>query len=69
MSSLVSLISQASGEQASGLGQASTGLEQIDDVTQQNNISSQECAQAAGHLSERAAAMQQALSRFKVRRR
>ncbi|MNF33838.1 Methyl-accepting chemotaxis protein II [compost metagenome] len=69
VSNLVSLISQASGEQASGLGQASTGLEQIDDVTQQNNISSQECAQAAGHLSERAAAMQQALSRFKVRQR
>jgi methyl-accepting chemotaxis protein len=67
VSNLVSLISLASGEQASGLGQASIGLEQIDDVTQQNNISSQECARAAGQLSEHAAAMQHALSRFKVR--
>ena len=68
VSTLVSLIYQASSEQASGLRQASIGLEQIDEVTQQNNASSQECAAAAQQLSERAAAMQRALSSFKVKR-
>ncbi|OEC66676.1 chemotaxis protein [Pseudomonas sp. AP19] len=68
VSTLVSLIYQASSEQASGLRQASIGLEQIDEVTQQNNASSQECAAAAQELSERAAAMQRALSTFKVKR-
>ena len=68
VSSLVSLIYQASSEQASGLRQASVGLEQIDEVTQQNQSSSQECASAAKQLSERAAGMQRALNRFKVKR-
>lgn len=67
VSSLVSLIYQASSEQASGLQQASIGLEQIDEVTQQNQANSQQCAQAAKNLSERANAMQQSLSRFKVK--
>lgn len=67
VSSLVSLIYQASSEQASGLQQASIGLEQIDEVTQQNQTNSQQCAVAARNLSERANAMQQSLSRFKVK--
>ncbi|SFV01060.1 methyl-accepting chemotaxis protein [Pseudomonas sp. OV546] len=67
VSSLVSLIYQASSEQASGLQQASIGLEQIDEVTQQNQTNSQQCAVAARNLSERASAMQQGLSRFKVK--
>lgn len=67
VSSLVSLIYQASSEQASGLQQASIGLEQIDEVTQQNQHNSQQCAVAAKNLSERANAMQQGLSRFKVK--
>ncbi|WP_373682390.1 methyl-accepting chemotaxis protein [Pseudomonas sp. NIBRBAC000502773] len=67
VSSLVSLIYQASSEQASGLQQASIGLEQIDEVTQQNQVNSQQCAVAAKNLSERANAMQQGLSRFKVK--
>jgi methyl-accepting chemotaxis protein len=67
VSSLVSLIYQASSEQASGLQQASIGLEQIDEVTQQNQANSQQCAVAARNLSERASSMQQGLSRFKVK--
>jgi methyl-accepting chemotaxis protein len=67
VSSLVSLIYQASSEQASGLQQASIGLEQIDEVTQQNQVNSQQCAEAAKNLSERANSMQQGLSRFKVK--
>ncbi|WP_425262814.1 methyl-accepting chemotaxis protein [Pseudomonas paraveronii] len=67
VSSLVSLIYQASSEQASGLQQASLGLEQIDEVTQQNQANSQQCAVAARNLSERASSMQQGLSRFKVK--
>jgi len=68
VSSLVSQIYQASSEQASGLQQASVGLEQIDQVTQQNQMNSQDCAVAARDLSERAAVMQKGLSRFKVKR-
>nr|BFE94206.1 hypothetical protein GCM10020185_47420 [Pseudomonas brassicacearum subsp. brassicacearum] len=70
VSSLVSLIYQASSEQASGLQQASIGLEQIDEVTQKKNQSnSQECAVAAKDLSERASLMQRVLGRFKVKKR
>lgn len=68
VSSLVSLIYQASSEQASGLQQASIGLEQIDEVTQKNQSNSQDCAVAAKDLSERASLMQRVLGRFKVKR-
>jgi methyl-accepting chemotaxis protein len=68
VSNLVSLIYQASSEQASGLQQASIGLEQIDEVTQKNQSNSLECAVAAKDLSERAALMQRELGRFKVKR-
>lgn len=68
VSSLVSLIYQASSEQASGLQQASIGLEQIDEVTQKNQSNSQECAVAAKDLSARASLMQGELSRFKVKK-
>ncbi|MEB0046134.1 MULTISPECIES: methyl-accepting chemotaxis protein [unclassified Pseudomonas] len=68
VSSLVSLIYQASSEQASGLQQASIGLEQIDEVTQQNQSNSQNCAVAAKDLSARASLMQRELSRFKVKK-
>jgi methyl-accepting chemotaxis protein len=67
VSSLVSLIYQASSEQASGLQQASIGLEQIDEVTQKNQSNSHECAIAAKDLSERASLMQRVLGRFKVK--
>lgn len=68
VSSLVSLIYQASSEQASGLQQASLGLEQIDEVTQQNQSNSRDCAAAAKDLSARASLMQRELSRFKVKK-
>lgn len=68
VSNLVSLIYQASSEQASGLQQASIGLEQIDEVTQKNQSNSQECAVAAKDLSERASLMQRVLGRFKVKK-
>lgn len=68
VSNLVSLIYQASSEQASGLQQASLGLEQIDEVTQQNQSNSQECAVAAKDLSARASLMQRELGRFRVKK-
>ncbi|MCH5516484.1 chemotaxis protein [Pseudomonas syringae pv. syringae] len=68
VSSLVSLIYQASSEQASGLQQASLGLEQIDEVTQQNQSNSRDCAASAKDLSVRASLMQRELSRFKVKK-
>ena len=68
VSSLVSLIYQASSEQASGLQQASLGLEQIDEVTHQNQSNSQECAVAAKDLSARASLMQRELGRFRVKK-
>ncbi|WP_277373958.1 methyl-accepting chemotaxis protein [Pseudomonas sp. AA-38] len=68
VSSLVSQIYQASSEQASGLQQASVGLEQIDEVTQKNQSNSQACAVAAKELSERASVLQRELSRFKIKR-
>ena len=68
VSSLVSLIYQASSEQASGLQQASLGLEQIDEETQQNQSNSQECAVAAKDLSARASLMQRELGRFRVKK-
>ncbi|MEN4960841.1 methyl-accepting chemotaxis protein [Pseudomonas syringae] len=68
VSSLVSLIYQASSEQTSGLQQASLGLEQIDEVTQQNQSNSRDCAASAKDLSVRASLMQRELSRFKVKK-
>ncbi|QVX15707.1 HAMP domain-containing protein [Pseudomonas congelans] len=68
VSSLVSLIYQASSEQASGLQQASLGLEQIDEVTQKNQSNSRDCAASAKDLSVRASLMQRELSRFKVKK-
>ncbi|OEC35410.1 methyl-accepting chemotaxis protein [Pseudomonas cuatrocienegasensis] len=68
VSNLVSQIYQASSEQASGLQQASIGLEQIDEVTQKNQSNSQACAVAAKELSDRASLMQRELSRFKIKK-
>ena len=68
VSNLVSQIYQASSEQASGLQQASIGLEQIDEVTQKNQSNSQACAVAARELSDRASVMQRELSRFKIKK-
>ena len=66
-SDLVAEIAAASNEQAQGVRQISIGVEQIDQVTQQNTASSEEGAAAAEELSSQAEAMKQMLARFTLR--
>ncbi len=61
---LLEEIAVASNEQAQGISQVSTGLAQIDQVTQQNTASAEESAAAAEELSGQALQMQEMLKRF-----
>lgn len=64
---LVNEIAEASNEQAQGVSQVSQGLSQIDSVTQQNTANAEETASAAEELSGEAKALQDLLSRFKLK--
>ncbi len=61
---LLEEIAAASNEQAQGISQVTTGLAQIDQVTQQNTASAEESAAAAEELSGQALQMQEMLKRF-----
>ncbi len=61
---LLEEIAAASNEQAQGISQVTTGLTQIDQVTQQNTASAEESASAAEELSSQALQMQEMLKRF-----
>jgi methyl-accepting chemotaxis protein len=61
---LVSEIAIAAKEQTEGVSQITIGLNQIDQVVQQNTATSEESAAAAEELSSQAAQMQHLLSRF-----
>jgi methyl-accepting chemotaxis protein len=63
---LVGEIAAASSEQALGIGQVNTGLEQIDKVTQANTASAEESAAASEELLSQAEQLRQMLSRFKI---
>jgi len=66
---LVGEIAAASNEQANGIAQVNQGLNQIDQVTQQNTASAEEGAAAAEELSSQAVHLQTMLARFKIRGR
>ena len=65
-SSLVSEIAAASNEQARGIAQANEGLRQIDRVTKENTVGSQQTAQAAELLMKQARFLQEILARFEL---
>gem|GEM_PF-5975178 len=64
---LISGIAVASNEQAQGVGQITTGLQQIDAVTQQNTASAEQSAGAANEMSEMARTLQDLVGRFKLK--
>ena len=63
---LVSEISAACGEQASGAEQINQAVTQLDQVTQQNSATSEEAAAASEELSAQAQNMQGLVGRFKI---
>lgn len=64
---LVAEIASASKEQAEGIGQVTTGLDQIDQVTQQNTAHAEESAASAEELASQSAQLRDLLSRFRLR--
>ncbi len=68
VSDLLAEIATASNEQAQGISEVNTGLGQIDQVTQQNTASAEECAAASEELSGQAGQMREMLMKFVVRK-
>jgi methyl-accepting chemotaxis protein len=64
---LVGEIAAASNEQAQGISQVNQGLTQIEQVTQTNTASAEECAAAAEELSSQALHMQDMMAKFKIK--
>ncbi|MCL2006241.1 MAG: methyl-accepting chemotaxis protein [Planctomycetaceae bacterium] len=64
---LVSGIAVASNEQAEGVNQITIGLQQIDQVTQQNTATAEESASAANEMSGMATNLQNLIAKFKLR--
>jgi len=67
-SDLVNEIAVASKEQAEGISQVNSGLEQIDKVTQQNTANAEESASTAHELFNQSSELQQLIGKFKLRR-
>ena len=67
MTDLSGEIAAASNEQAQGVAQITSGLGQIDQVTQQNTAYAEESASAAEELSSQAIVLQQRVGAFKVK--
>ena len=63
-SDLVAEIAQASKDQARGITEVTDGLDQIDNVTQNNTATAERSASAAVELSEQATEMQEMLNSF-----
>src|SRR5690606_19353653 len=66
VSQIMQDISSASGEQASGIDQVNTAVNQMDSVTQQNAALVEEAASAAESLREQARNLAQAVAVFKL---
>jgi methyl-accepting chemotaxis protein len=66
MTVLVADIAAASNEQAQSVAQISTGIEQVDLVTQQNAAHAEESASAAQDLANQAKVLQRQVSSFKL---
>ena len=67
VSDLIGEIAAASNEQAQGIAQVNLGLDQIDQVTQQNTGHAEESAAAAETLHEQASQLRALLGRFRLR--
>ncbi|MGE4291809.1 MAG: methyl-accepting chemotaxis protein [Desulfovibrio sp.] len=63
---LVADIAAASREQAEGIAQVDTGMQQIDKVTQQNTASAEQTASAAVELTDQAEKLQKLLNWIKI---
>ena len=63
---LIGEIAAASTEQAQGVTQINIGLQQVDEVTQQNTANAEETASAAQELSGQATLLQTQVSAFKL---
>ena len=68
VSDILEEIALASNEQAQGISQVTTGLTQIDQVTQQNTASAEESAAAAEELASQAQQLHTMLAQFKLNR-
>ena len=66
---LVGEIAAASNEQAQGISQINTGLNQIEQVTQQNTANAEQTASAAEELSSLAVQLRHLLTRFQLKGR
>ncbi len=64
---IIGEIASASNAQARWIAEVSTGLNQIDNVTQQNTANSEEISSAAEELSSEARLLHQTLARFKLK--
>ncbi len=67
VSDLVDDIATSSKEQAQGISQINSGIEQIDRSTQQNTASAEASAEASEELSGQAEQLRQMISQFKLR--
>ncbi len=65
---LVAGIAVASNEQAQGVAQITVGLQQIDQVTQQNTAAAEESASAANEMSGMASNLQEQVAKFKLKK-
>ncbi len=63
---LVEEIAEASKEQAQGLDQINVGLGQVDQVTQSNTSSAEECASASEELASQAQQLKAMVAKFKL---
>jgi len=63
---LVDKIAAASKEQASGLDQINVGIGQVDQVTQANTASAEECASASEELASQATQLKSMIARFQL---
>ncbi|MCL2005811.1 MAG: methyl-accepting chemotaxis protein [Planctomycetaceae bacterium] len=64
---LVAGIAIASNEQAQGVGQVTIGLQQIDQVTQQNTAVAEQSASAANEMSAMARTLRELVAQFRLR--
>ena len=67
VSDLIGEISAASNDQAQGISQVNTGLNQVDKVTQQSTANAEQCASAVEELSGQALQLNSMLKQFKLK--
>jgi methyl-accepting chemotaxis protein len=65
---LVSTITTASNEQASGISQVSQGISQVSQVVQTNSATAEECASASEELSSQSIMLREKVNQFKLRK-